>query len=79
MHTINWICAWKCGEHMKNQHISVQPWASDFMEIHPNILKSIFSLKNQKISTKLHKLNKYDCPTLAGKMDYLFKKTPQNN
>jgi len=47
MHTINLICAWKCGDHMKIQHIPVQPWASDFMEIHPNTVKS-FSLKNKK-------------------------------
>lgn len=48
MRTINLIRAWKCGEHMKIQHVSVQPWASDFMETEPNILKCIFPLKNKK-------------------------------
>lgn len=77
MLSINFICAWKCGEHMKIQHISVQPWAPDFMEIHPTTLKSVLPLKNKNPPlTKLHKLNKHDCLTLAEKIYYRFLKNP---
>lgn len=76
MHTIKLICAWKCGEHMKMQHISVLPWASDFMEIHSNILHPICPLKNKPpLLTEMPILNKYDCPMLAG---LPIKKRPPN-